>query len=119
MPKVRFAPLVEEIRGTLYDVVFKRSSSGETIVTKKPDMSNVEWSQAQKAHRKRIAASNDYAHAAMADPVVRAIYEKRGAKEKRVPYRVAISDYFKGKDLLAKTAKAPHSKKVGKNHGKD
>ena len=119
MPKVRFAPLVEEIRGTLYDVVFKRSSSGETIVTKKPDMSNVEWSQAQKAHRKRIAASNDYAHAAMADPVVSAIYEKRGAKENRQPYRVAVSDFCKGKNLLARKARAPGSKKGGKNNGKD
>ena len=120
MPKVRFAPFVEEIQGTLYDVVFKRSSSGKTIVTKKPDMSKVNWSQAQKDHRKRIAASNDYAHAAMADPVVRLIYEKRAAKEKRVPYRVAISDYFKGKDLLARKAKAPRTKKQGRrNNGKD
>jgi hypothetical protein len=102
MPKVRFALLVEEIQGTLYDVVFKKSPSGKTIVTKKPDMSNVKWSQAQKAHRKRMAQANDYAHAAMADPVVSALYEKRAAKEKRVPYRVAVSDYYKGKNLLSK-----------------
>jgi hypothetical protein len=102
MPKVRFKPMVVEIQGTMYDVVFKKSPNGKTIVTKKPDMSNVRWSKAQESHRKRIAASNDYAHAAMADPKVRLLYEKRGAKEHRVPYRLAVSDYFKGKNLLSK-----------------
>src|SRR6476661_5540726 len=119
MPKVRFAALVEEIQGTLYDVVFKKSPTGKTIVTKKPDMSNVEWSQAQEDHRKRMAKANDYAHAAMADPKVRAKYEKRAAKENRQPYRVAVSDFYQGKDLLAKKTKAPSKKKVGrKTHGK-
>ena len=102
MPKVRFAVLVEEIQGTMYDVVFKKSPKGNTIVTKRPDMSNVEWSQAQEDHRKLMAKANDYAHAAMADPKVRAKYEKRAAKENRQPYRVAVSDYYKGKNLLSK-----------------
>ncbi len=119
MPKVRFAVLVEEIQGTMYNVVFKKSPKGNTIVTKKPDMSNVEWSQAQEDHRKRMAKANDCAHAAMADPKVRAQYEKRAAKENRQPYRVAVSDYYKGKDLLAKDTKAPQTKKPGrKHHGK-
>ena len=119
MPKVRFAPLVEEIRGTLYDVVFKKSPKGNPIVTKKPDMSNVEWSQAQKDNRTRMARANDYAHAAMADPKVRAKYEKRAAKENRQPYRVAVSDYYQGVNLFAKKTKAPSKKKAGrKTHGK-
>ena len=37
MPKVRFKGPVEEIQGTLYDVVFKKSPSGKTIVSKRPD----------------------------------------------------------------------------------
>ena len=118
MPKVRFAVLVEEIQGTMYDVVFKKSPNGKTIVTKRPDMSNVEWSKAQKDHRKRMAKANDYAHAAMADPKVRAMYEKRASKENRQPFRVAVSDYYKGKNLLARKTKAPPTKKGGrKNHG--
>jgi 8-oxo-dGTP diphosphatase len=43
----------------------------------------------------------NYAHAAMADPDVRLIYEEIAAKEHRQPYRVAVSDYYKGKDLLS------------------
>jgi hypothetical protein len=43
-----------------------------------------------------------YARAAMADPNVRAIYENMAKKNKRQPFRIAVSDYCKGKDLLAK-----------------
>ena len=102
MPRVRFKPMVVEIQGTMYDVVFKKSPNGKTIVTKCPDMSNVKWSRAQKENRKRMEQANEYAAAAMADPKVRALYEKRAAKEHRVPYRVAVSDYFKGDDLFSK-----------------
>ena len=102
MPKARFKPGIEYLQGTLYDVVFKRSPQGKPIVTKRPDMSNVEWSEAQQDQRFKQA--NRYARAAMANPEVRAIYEQRAAKEKRKPYRIRIvfSDYFKGNDLLAK-----------------
>jgi hypothetical protein len=99
MPKVRFSPLVEEIHGTMYDVVFKKSPKGNMIVTKRPDMSGVEWSEAQTGQRARFKQANDYAKA---DPKTRAIYEKRAKKAKRSPFRVAFSDHFQGKDLLAK-----------------
>jgi len=102
MPKVRFMEMVVEIQGTIYDVVFKKSPRGKMIVTKKPDMSGVKWSKAQKANRKRMRYSNDYAKAAMADPQVRAVYEARAAEEGRVAYNVALSDYWQGKNLLPK-----------------
>ena len=35
MAKVRFKEMVVEIQGTMYDVVFKKSPRGKTIVTKK------------------------------------------------------------------------------------
>src|ERR1044071_6642520 len=101
MPRVRYKPMVVEIQGTFYDVVFKKSSRGNTIVTKKPDMSNVEWSPAQQNNWKNMEQANDYAHAAMADPEVRLTYEERAAKEHRVAYRLAVSDYYKRKNLLS------------------
>jgi hypothetical protein len=102
MPRVRFKPLVEEIHGTLYDVVFKKSPKGNMIVTKRPDMSGVKWSQAQIKQRERLAQASKYAKAAMADPDVRPIYEERAAIENKLPYYVAQSDYFEGKNLLSK-----------------
>ena len=102
MPRVRFKQMMIEIQGTMYDVVFKKSPRGKTIVTKKPDMSKVKWSKAQKNNRKRMQYSNNYAKAAMADPNVREFYEARAAGEGRVPYNVALSDYWQGINLLSK-----------------
>ena len=64
-------------------------------------MSAVEWSPAQLEQRQRFKAAIAYAKAAMADPHARVVYEKRAAAENRQPFRVAVSDYFKGVDLLS------------------
>ena len=101
MPRVRLHPLVEEIHGTMYDVVFKRSPKGNMIVTKRPDMSKVKWSKAQKAHRARFKQAVAYARAALADPKVRLRYEKMAKKQHKRRWDVAISDYFNGIDLLS------------------
>ena len=69
---------------------------------KTPDMSNVKRSRAQKDHRKRFRQAIAYAQRAMADAQVRAHYEKVAKKARRQPFRVAVSDYFAGKDLLKK-----------------
>ena len=103
MPKVKLHPLLVEIHGTLYDdLVFKRSPQGEIIVTKKPDMSKVKWSPAQQETRRRFAEASAYAAAAKADPQVWAIYQHRARMLKKRPRDLAISDFFKGKNLLAK-----------------
>jgi hypothetical protein len=102
MPKVRLSPLVEEIHGTMYDMVFKMSPKGNMIVTKRPDMSDVEWSPAQKAQRERFKQATAYARAALADPQLRAKYEKRAKSQGKRSWDVAMGDYFEGKDLLAK-----------------
>ena len=106
MPRVRLKGPVEEIGGTFYDVVFKKSHSGKTIVSKKPDMSGVEWSEAQWDQRKRFALASDYAKAALAEPKVRAAYQKRAKRLHKRPRDLAISDYFKGKNLFANKSMA-------------
>lgn len=102
MPKVKFKSAILEIRGTMYDLVFKKSPQGKMIVTKRPDMSHVEWSPAQKAQRQRFAQATAYARAALADPQVRLRYERKAKKQNKRAWDVAISDYFQGKDLLQK-----------------
>src|SRR5215216_1706453 len=81
MPKVRFHPLIEEIHGTMYDMVFKRSPKGNMIVTRRPDMSRVKWSQAQQEQRQRFKAAVAYAKAALAEPELRPHYEERAQRE--------------------------------------
>ena len=102
MPKVKLPQLIEELHGTVYDMVFKRSPQGEIIVTKRPDMSNVEWSDAQQAHRQRFKQAVAYAKAALAEPKVRARYEKKAKRQHKRAWDVAVSDYFQGKDLLSR-----------------
>ena len=102
MPRVRLKPMFVEIQGTLYDIVLKKSPQGNMIVTKKPNMSNVKWSPAQEAQRDKMRKANRYAKAPMAQPQVSGFYAERAAKEGRVPYNVALSDYFAGKNLLKK-----------------
>ena len=102
MPKAKLRPLIEEIQGTMYGVILKKSPTGKIIVTKRPDMSNVEWSEAQRAQRQRFKLANAYAKAALAEPKLRARYEKKAARQHKRARDVAMSDYFKGKDLLSK-----------------
>ena len=64
-------------------------------------MSNVEWSEAQKAQRQRFKKAVAYAKAALADPKVHARYEKKAKKQHKRPWDVAVSDYFQGNDLLS------------------
>src|SRR5690349_7870833 len=97
MPKVRLPAFIEEIHGTMYGVVFKRSPKGNTIVTKIPDMSKVKWSKAQKAQRQRFKKAVAYAQATPAEPKVRARYERRAKKQGKRAWDVAMSEYFQKK----------------------
>ncbi len=105
--KVILDPMIEELRGAMEDFVYRTAPNGKVYLSKRPDMSNVKWSKAQKASRQRFQEASKYAKAAMADPQVRAVYEERAAKEHRQPYRVALSDYLKGKDLLSSLSVTP------------
>ena len=94
--------LIKGIRGKVGDVVFRQSPNGDIIISKAPDMSAVVWSPAQQEHRQRFKAAIAYAKAAMAHPDVHALYEKRATAGNRRPFQVAVSDYFKGVDLLSR-----------------
>jgi hypothetical protein len=100
-PWIIGSKVIKGFRGKVGDLVFRQSPSGETIVSKAPDMSAVEWSPAQRDHRQRFKAAIAYANAAMADPDARAVYEKQAAEKNKRPFRLAVSDYFKGVDLLS------------------
>ena len=102
MAKVTLNPPIKELRGALGDVVFRVSPTGQQQLMKRPDMSNVKWSKAQEAHRQRFKQAIAYARAAMAEPKVRKVYEEVAAKKQKRPFDMAVSDYFKGNDLLSR-----------------
>jgi hypothetical protein len=102
MAKDDFHPLLEELRGKIHGLVFRRSHNGKTSVYPRLDMSSVKWSPAQVEQRARMAEASAYAKAATADPQLQAYYvqvsmEKKGNKR---PYVLAVSDYPNGVNLL-------------------
>lgn len=102
MAKVELDPAIKSIRKRMGSLVFRKLPTGETTMIKRADMSNVEWSPAQIENRQRMKQANSYAKKAMASPKVRAIYEKMAKKQHKHPYHVAVSDYYKGNDLLSR-----------------
>ena len=107
MPKVILNKTLKGIRGAMEDFVYRTAPNGQVYLSKRPDMSNVEWSDSQRDSRQRFREASKYARAAMAHPELSAIYKARAAREKRVPYRVALSDYLNGKDLPLTLAVTP------------
>ena len=100
MAKITLHPMIQSAQGKLGNAVFRRAHTGEMTLIKLADMSHVKWSEAQLAHRQRFKAAIAYAKAAMAEPQVRAIYEKSASEQHKRPYDLAVSDYFKGRNLL-------------------
>jgi hypothetical protein len=101
MVKVILQPGLRELRGKMGDWTYRQMYGKQTIM-KTPDMSRVKWSKAQKSHRARFREAIIYARRAMADPKARAYYEKAAKKAGRQPFRVAVSDFFEGNNLLEK-----------------
>jgi hypothetical protein len=101
MVKVILNPGIRRMSDKMGDWTY-RWTHGKQTVMKTPDMSKVKWSKAQKANRERFKKAIRYARQAMADPKIRAQYEKRGKKANRQPFRVAVSDFYAGKSLLGK-----------------
>lgn len=104
MAKLKLNPVIEEITGRLGNLIFRRTHSGNVSLSKSPNMSHVQWSPAQEAHRQRFKEAVEYARSAMADPEIRQIYEQMAAEKKKNkrPFDMAVSDYFQGNDLLKK-----------------
>ncbi len=99
MAEVILHPSIRQLRGKMGDVVFRKTTSGKLTMIKRADMSNVDWSEAQKDQRQSFKEANDYAQAAMADETLRLIYEEVASRRKKSSYRVAFRDYFQGKKL--------------------
>jgi hypothetical protein len=99
--KVKLNPTVEQFRGKIGGMTY-RMMYGKQTAMKTPDMSEVKWSEAQEAERRRFRKAIAYARTVMADPALRAQYQKRARRAKRQAFRVAVSDYYAGKNLLEK-----------------
>ncbi len=104
-PKILLHPMFRWIRGKMGKIVYRLSHNGEVSAYPAPDMSGIEWSQAQKTQRQRMARATAYAKLAIRYPDIRQFYvemAKQRKKNKRRPFDMAVSDYCQGNDLLWK-----------------
>jgi len=103
MAKVRLHPLFKYIRGTFKGMVFRLSYNGKLSAYLSPNMSRIEWSQAQDDHRERMAESFAYASQAIQDPEIKKFYVQMALEKKKNenrPYDMAVSDYYHNRNNL-------------------
>ena len=72
MARVKLNPFLEQVRGQIGELVFRRYGD-EVVISRKPDLSDVEPSAAQLAHRQRFARAALYGKIVLADPEAKAI----------------------------------------------
>src|SRR5437867_1055308 len=85
MPKLQLDPALTSLRGSLGNLVYKhyRKDKRGLVVSRKPDMSKVKWSSAQRAHRQRMKAAAAFHREVLADPALLKKYTAL-AKKNRV-----------------------------------
>lgn len=104
MAKVALNPALQEIHGRLAGFVY-RIRYGKQTISKTPDMSNVKWSAAQIEHRRRFKLAVAYARLAMDNEKIRLQYMAEAEEKGKRPFDLAVSDYFKGRNLLMESKK--------------
>lgn len=93
MAKTRLNPILEQVRGQVGDLVFKRYQ-GETILSRKPDMEGVEPTEAQLAHRERFRQAALYGKMVLADPTTKTIYEQEAKDRGQPVFSLTLADFF-------------------------
>jgi hypothetical protein len=85
MAKVQLDTALASITGSLGKFVYKhyRNDKRGQVLSRKPDMSRVKWSPAQRAHRQRMKSAAAFHRQVLADPALLKKFT-RLAKQKRV-----------------------------------
>ena len=94
MAKTQLNPSFTQIRGAIDGLVFRQSPSGP-VVSRRPDMSRVKWSPAQKARRKLMHDAARHYRAMMKDPAQAARYTKLAAQQKIPVSALVMGEYMK------------------------
>jgi hypothetical protein len=93
MAKVKLNPGLEQIRGQVGDLVFKHYGD-EMIVGCKPDRTGIQPTEAQLEHQERFRQAVLYGRLVMADPDMRAAYEKAAKTKGKPLFSLTVADFF-------------------------
>lgn len=111
MAKVRLNPILEQVRGKVGDLVFKRSGD-QVIISRKADLSEHQPTGPQLAAQERFRQAALYGKMVMVDPVTKQVYEE-AAKTKGQPlFSLTIADFFNA-PAVDEVNMANYSGKVG------
>jgi hypothetical protein len=108
--KVKTNPIIEQVRGQIGDLVFKRYGE-QVVVSRKPDMEGREPTAAQAAQREVFRQAALYGKVVMADPATKAIYEEAAKASGQPVFSLTVADFFNAPsvdevDVSAYTGKA-------------
>jgi hypothetical protein len=92
--KATLNPFFGQFHGRIGDLVFKRYGD-QIVVTSKPDMSGVQWTEAQQAARVRFGLASKAAKQLLADPVRRAEYAIRAQALGKPIFALALADCYR------------------------
>ena len=93
MAKVKLNPVLEQIRGKVGDLVFKRYGD-EVIISQKPDLSDAAPTEAQQAARDRFRQAALYGKLVLADPGTKTLYEKAAKAKGQPVFSLTVADFF-------------------------
>jgi len=93
MARVKLNPILEQIRGQVGELVFRRYGD-KVVIGRKPDLSDVEPSEAQLAHRQRFTQAALYGKMVLTDPDTKALYEETAAKKGQPLFSLMVADFF-------------------------
>lgn len=99
MAKIQLNSAIASLSGTMDGLVYKHYKNDKRghVLSRKPDMSGVKWSPAQRAHRQRMKAAAAFHRQVLADPVLLKKYTPLAKQQ-----RVNLSAVTMGEVLRAK-----------------
>ncbi len=93
MARVKLNPILEQVRGQIGDLVFKRYGD-EVIISRKPDLTGVEPTEAQLAQRERFRQAAIYGKMVMADPETKTLYQEAAKAKGQPVFSLTVADFF-------------------------
>lgn len=93
MAKIKVNPILEQIRGQVGDLVFKRYGD-KVILSRKPDTEGRQVTEGQSAARGRFREASVYGKLVMADAESKGVYEKAAAAKGQPVFSLIMADFL-------------------------
>ncbi len=93
MAKVKVNPIIEQVRGKVGDLVFKRYGD-DVVLSRMPDTEGQVATAAQVAARNRFRQAALYGKLVMADMTTKALYEAEAKASGQPVFSLTVADFF-------------------------